>query len=107
MILISGRKAKGWPRMKIVPVTRNWNDGEYDWSYVPSAEQSVTCWETGSKIRLPDDYRRFMLRFNGGSVYPRFFELSMLHSSATWKFEGFIGRSAINLSSSFLRRRRV
>lgn len=63
--------------MKIVPVTRNWNDGEYDWSYVPSAEQSVTCWETSSKIRLPDDYRRFMLRFNGGSVYPRFFELCL------------------------------
>jgi hypothetical protein len=63
--------------MKIVPDTQNWNEGEFDWSYIPDAEPAVVTWEQANKFRLPEDYRRFILKFNGGSVYPRIFSFTV------------------------------
>lgn len=63
--------------MKIVPDTEHWNEGEHDWSYVPNAEPAVLAWEQANEIRLPEDYRRFILKFNGGSVYPRIFKFTV------------------------------
>lgn len=63
--------------MKIVPDSQNWNEGEFDWSYIPDAEPAVLIWEQATEIRLPEDYRRFILKFNGGSVYPRMFRFTV------------------------------
>lgn len=68
--------------MKIVPDTQNWNEGEFDWSYVPDAEPAVLVWEQTNNVRLPEDYRRFILKFNGGSVYPRMFKITVSFGDA-------------------------
>lgn len=60
--------------MKIVPYTKNWNDGERDWSFVEDPTSAIETWENREGVQLPDDYRRFMLKFNGGRVYPRKFK---------------------------------
>ena len=57
--------------MKIVPLTDNWNEGECDWSFVKSAVDDISAWEQREGLVLPGDYRKFMTRYNGGSVYPR------------------------------------
>lgn len=59
--------------MKIAPFTERWNDGERDWSFVQCARGDIEAWESRERISLPNDYREFMLRYNGGYVYPRFF----------------------------------
>ncbi|MDD0839519.1 SMI1/KNR4 family protein [Curvibacter sp. HBC61] len=59
--------------MKIAPFTERWNDGERDWRYVKDARQDIERWEGETGLRLPAGYRDFMLRFNGGRVYPRMF----------------------------------
>lgn len=58
----------------IAPETEGWNSGERDWSYVKDASGDITRWERATGITLPDGYRRFMLAFNGGRVYPRLFQ---------------------------------
>lgn len=58
------------PQPMILPVTENWNEGERDWSFVKDAREDIKVWETNAGKKLPDDYRRFMLKFNGGRVYP-------------------------------------
>ncbi len=60
-------------RRLIVPVTEGWNRGERDWSYVANASQDIKRWESTTRSNLPDGYRRFMLTFNGGRVYPGLF----------------------------------
>jgi hypothetical protein len=57
--------------MKIIPQTENWNEGECDWSFVKNATDDITAWEHRECLVLPDEYRQFMIRYNGGSVYPR------------------------------------
>jgi hypothetical protein len=72
------------PQRLIVPVTERWNEGERDWSYVKDSSQDIVLWETSTGHHLPEGYRRFMLKFNGGSVYPRLFRYSVpldLHPS--------------------------
>ena len=59
--------------MKILPMTERWNEGERGWEYVVNPEASIKSWEQASGIQLPADYRGFMLKFNGGRVYPRRF----------------------------------
>lgn len=59
--------------MKITPYTERWNEGERDWSYVKNAQRDIEKWESEAGLRLPPGYRDFMLRFNGGHVYPRIF----------------------------------
>jgi hypothetical protein len=59
--------------MKIAPHTEKWNEGEQDWSYVKDPCHDVELWEKENRIKLPPDYRNFILRFNGGCVYPRQF----------------------------------
>jgi hypothetical protein len=59
--------------MKIAPLTERWNEGERDWSFVKNPRSDIERWECEESIRLPEDYREFMLRFNGGYVYPRIF----------------------------------
>lgn len=59
--------------MQIAPVTERWNDGERDWSFVKSAAAAIAAWEEREALALPEDYRAFMLRYNGGRIYPRMF----------------------------------
>lgn len=60
--------------MKIVPNTERWNEGERDWAFVPNPEFDVARWEQRTGLHLPKDYRQFLLKFNGGSIYPRLFK---------------------------------
>ncbi len=57
--------------MKIVPYLKNWNEGEQDWSYVIDPTLEIENWEKKFKFSLPEDYRAFLIRYNGGSPYPR------------------------------------
>jgi SMI1 / KNR4 family (SUKH-1) len=57
----------------IAPITEGWNRGERDWSYVKDPSADIARWERDIGFQLPDAYRRFMLTFNGGNVYPRLF----------------------------------
>lgn len=59
--------------MKIAPYTERWNEGECDWSYVEDPRAEIERWEYETGLQLPAEYRTFMLRFNGGRVYPRQF----------------------------------
>jgi|GEM_PF-1308670 len=63
--------------MKIVPYTKNWNEGETDWSYVSDPTSAIAAWEEANNLELPTDYRRFMVRYNGGRVFPRLFKHKM------------------------------
>lgn len=63
--------------MQILPNTQNWNEGETDWSYVPDPKNDIRNWERMTGGSLPDDYKSFLFRFNGGSVYPRLFKQSI------------------------------
>lgn len=67
----------GSKQMKIAPYLKNWNDGERDWSYVKDPTSEIENWEKKSNISLPDDYRRFLIAYNGGSPYPRLFKHGM------------------------------
>lgn len=60
-------------QMKIAPLTERWNEGEREWSFVRDPLAEIEAWERREGLKLPEDYRRFMLRYNGGRVYPRLF----------------------------------
>lgn len=70
--------------MKIVPVTERWNDGERDWSFVKDPTPDIEAWEASEGLRLPDSYRAFMRKYNGGRVHPRLFR-----TAAAWS--GMLG----------------
>ena len=59
--------------MRIAPVTERWNEGERDWSFVRDPAAAIEVWEGLESVSLPADYRAFMLRYNGGRIYPRMF----------------------------------
>jgi len=59
--------------MKIAPITEGWNEGERDWSYVRDPTAAIEAWEEREALALPETYRAFMLRYNGGRIYPRLF----------------------------------
>lgn len=61
----------------IAPTTAGWNKGERDWSYVADPNRDIARWEQETKHILPSDYRRFMLKFNGGRVFPRLFRYTV------------------------------
>jgi hypothetical protein len=63
--------------VKIVPNNERWNEGERDWSFVPDPKNDIAAWERRTGFHLPDEYRKFLLKFNGGSVYPRLFKHSI------------------------------
>lgn len=54
----------------IAPITQGWNEGERDWKFVKDPKSSIEQWEAQTDLKLPGDYRRFMLAFNGGIPYP-------------------------------------
>ena len=60
--------------MKIVPYTKNWNDGKRDWSYVDDPSSAIKAWRKSTGLTLPFDYEHFILKYNGGRVYPRRFK---------------------------------
>ncbi|SCY43994.1 SMI1/KNR4 family protein [Microvirga guangxiensis] len=60
------------PRL-IVPLPEHWYSNEPGWSSVKNPSQDIARWESETGLSLPDDYRRFMLAFNGGYVYPSHF----------------------------------
>jgi hypothetical protein len=76
---LEGRKT-----MKIVPVTESWNDGECDWSFVKDPRLEIEAWEQREGLLLPESYRKFMLEYNGGNVYP-----SLFHTQAA--LQGMLG----------------
>jgi hypothetical protein len=65
--------SEGYENMKIAPVTENWNEGEHDWSFVKDPRLEIESWEQREGLSLPAAYRKFMLQYNGGRVYPRLF----------------------------------
>jgi hypothetical protein len=67
--------------MLIVPNTENWNEGEFDWSFVPDPKSEIVNWEKRTGIKLPKEYRNFLFTYNGGSVYPRIFKHSISPST--------------------------
>jgi hypothetical protein len=64
-------------RRLIAPLTERWNEGERDWSYVKDPSEDIARWERTTGLSLPDAYRRFMLAFNGGRIYPRLFRYTV------------------------------
>jgi hypothetical protein len=64
-------------RRLIAPETERWNEGERDWAFVKDPCQDIALWESRTERLLPDGYRRFMLAFNGGRVYPRLFRYNV------------------------------
>lgn len=45
-----------------------------DWQVdQPVDEKTLTTWETQSGYQLPEDYRQFLLKYNGGAVRPWIF----------------------------------
>ncbi len=73
----SGSGKQGITKMKIAPYTENWNEGERDWSFVTDPRAAIEAWEKTNAMTLPDDYRTFLLKYNGGSVFPRLFKHKM------------------------------
>lgn len=49
----------------IKPLETGWADQR--------VRDAIEAWEGSSGMRLPDDYRAFMTRYNGGRVYPLMF----------------------------------
>lgn len=54
----------------IRPVDGGWKDDG-------AAASAIAAWEQQSGLKLPDDYRVFMLRYNGGKPYP----LAFMHTA--------------------------
>jgi SMI1 / KNR4 family (SUKH-1) len=48
-----------------------------DWNSVPNPSKDIERWERENRRQLPDDYRRFLLTYNGGRVYPLIFRYSI------------------------------
>lgn len=101
------------PEMKIVPNTEHWNDGEMDWRDVPNAAGAVVGWEERSQTQLPLPYREFILKYNGGSIYPRMFKFSLqpdfeqeelLYRIYRWdEVLSCVGSSPVNIPPEFLK----
>ncbi|WP_074882399.1 SMI1/KNR4 family protein [Pseudovibrio axinellae] len=47
---------------------------EEDWQSVPETEGLISKWELETDIKLPKDYRAFMVKYNGGRPYPCLFK---------------------------------
>lgn len=71
------RTNRGTKTMKIAPYTKRWNEGETDWSYVSDPTSALAAWEHARNISLPQDYRNFLVKYNGGRVFPRLFKHKM------------------------------
>jgi SMI1-KNR4 cell-wall len=54
----------------IRPLTQDWNSGKN-----PAAD--IGRWEKDNSVKLPADYRNFMLKYNGGRVYPLIFKYAI------------------------------
>ena len=39
----------------------------------PPTANGIAQWEAENRLTLPDDYKQFMLRYNGGGIFPEFF----------------------------------
>ena len=51
---------------------------EQKWSADGAAASAVSRWEEESGLRLPGDYRRFVIRYDGGRPYPNMFRHTAL-----------------------------
>ena len=52
--------------------TVSWNDSRYPLL----AEADISAFEKENKVLLPDDYRAFLLKHNGGEPHPADFDYS-------------------------------
>lgn len=51
---------------------------EQGWTADGAVASAVSRWEQESGLRLPDDYRRFVIRYDGGRPYPNMFKHTAL-----------------------------
>jgi len=51
-----------------------------DWSADREAASAISTWERDTGLRLPDDYRGFVLRYDGGRPYPLTFRHTALEA---------------------------
>ncbi|MGH0004278.1 SMI1/KNR4 family protein [Pseudovibrio ascidiaceicola] len=47
---------------------------ENEWQAVAQIEGLISKWEAETQITLPEDYKAFMVKYNGGRVYPCLFK---------------------------------
>jgi hypothetical protein len=43
------------------------------WNDVVDPREAIEAWEAKENRRLPDDYRSFVIAYNGGRVFPLMF----------------------------------
>ena len=63
--------------MRIAPNTTGWNNGEYEWSFVEDPSSAIANGAQREGLTVPPEYLNFMLKFNGGKIYPRLFMTSI------------------------------
>ena len=44
-----------------------------EWAEVSGTEELINEWEAENELNLPDDYKKFMVKYNGGILYPLIF----------------------------------
>jgi hypothetical protein len=59
-----------------MPMERLISPIERDWHADGDTAAALSRWEQETGLRLPDDYRRFLIRYNGGRPYPNLFRHS-------------------------------
>ncbi|MBB4131801.1 MULTISPECIES: SMI1/KNR4 family protein [unclassified Xanthomonas] len=48
-----------------------------DWSCVADPTNAISRWERETGKQVPEDYRRFMVNYNGGRIYPLIFDMKI------------------------------
>lgn len=60
-------------------------NAEDDWKFVSDTEGLIIKWEAKTKIKLPEDYRSFLTKYNGGRIYPCLFKHNV--PQELWKMD--------------------
>lgn len=55
-------------------------DKDKGWSLAAATERAIVAWEAETALRLPEAYRRFMIRFDGGYVWPNMFTSAIIEA---------------------------
>ncbi|MFK4808666.1 SMI1/KNR4 family protein [Devosia sp. ZW T5_3] len=81
-VLLRHRGRGTMPDKMIRPLLMTWPSVERgqegkSWDDVADARQPIEAWERRTGLQLPSDYKSFMLKFNGGRVYPNMFNYAV------------------------------